>query len=172
MGDKAALLARRRMMEDLKKTDENVDLEEDRIKNVASTFGGVSKAASQAQSVNRKPALSQLAEQSPGMSSPFSVGCGASEIVNPAIPAELASKISARRRDVDSAINQNKFQQKVAAAPSGDDDFKRLMEVVRFFISQYFASLFVYCCMNSTTPDSASNKKMNYQQTDSPFRII
>ncbi len=130
MGDKAALLARRRMMEDLKKTDENVDLEEDRIKNVASTFGGVSKATSaQAQNVNRKPTLSHIAEQSPGMSSPFSVGSSASEIVNPAIPAELASKISARRRDVDNAINQNKFQQKVAAAPSGDDDFKKLMEV-------------------------------------------
>jgi hypothetical protein len=130
MGDKAALLARRRMMEDLKKTDENVDLEEDRIKNVANTFGGVSKATtSQTQNVNRKPTISHIAEQSPGMSSPFTVGSNSSEIVNPAIPAELASKISARRRDVDSAINQNKFQQKVAAAPSGDDDFKRLMEV-------------------------------------------
>ena len=130
MGDKAALLARRRMMEDVKKIDESADLESDRIKNVAASFGGMNKGvSSQTQITSNKPSLSRVAEQSPGMSSPFSVGCSEQDIKNPAVPAELAAKISARRKEVDKSIQQTNFQQRVAVASNADDDFKRLMEV-------------------------------------------
>ena len=127
MGDKAALLARRRMMEEVKKVDDGASLEENRIQSAAATFGGL-KAAAPKPVASSKPSLARVAEQSPGMSSPFTVGNSEANIVNPAIPAELAAKISARRKDVDQSIQQSNFQNRVAAASSGDDDFKRMME--------------------------------------------